>query len=466
VGADSRGYLLLTVGGGGSSDNSVIFALAGGNLNSSSQFSEFAITEMDDAGPNPSSLRGAGHCYLQNTTALSGIWPTGGYVFTLTGEDSNGEPESIVGSAQYTAGTSSATGTINGVVDRVDYQKADSNITIAGTTPKGTGTDAFGRTTMTAGPSTSEQSTTVMYLTNNATGEVLLMGTQDHSGTDNADFLLGEARKQVATVLTASYPLTGAGILYSEGTNTENASGSTPTYEAQAVRFTGSSSAKTITLNSSIENSNGTFKKDSNDAIGQAMTYAVDTTTGRVTLTGQTGIYFYLYDTNSAAVIFDQVTSNKDGTSGTAVQNMTGWIEPQTAPTSGSWAISDFASSYFMYKIENGNYNDDAQTSVLTLDGSGNIGDFAADDGGWNWASWDESMTGNNGTTETGALAPDSTDETYGLFDVNFMSGTTTTTESYCYAISVDAATKSGTKGKLVCLDANSGSPRLSVLQE
>jgi hypothetical protein len=458
VGADSRGYLLLTVGSSGSG----VLALAGGNLNSSSQFSEFAITEMDDAGTSPSGQHGSGHCYKQDTTALSGIWPTGGYVFSLTGEDSSGYPESIVGSAQYTAGTSSTTGTITGVMDMVENASTDFSLALTGTTPSGSGTDAFGRTTMTAGPSTSEENTTVVYMTNNTKGQMLLMGTQAHNGTSDADFVIGEARKQVATNIAASYPFAGSGIVYAEGT--KDVSGSTPAYKAMMDQFTGSSSgATTITINSGITNNAGTFSLDANSAsggiTGVTMTYTANASTGRVTITGQTGIYFYLYDTNSAAVLFAD-----SGKSGTGVNNLTGWIEPQTA--SGTWAASNFASSYFMYKIDNGNYNNDSQTTALTLDGSGNISSFASDEGGQSWASWDEGMTGGNGTTATAAVVPDTTDGTYGFFDVNFTSGTTTTTESYCYAISVDAATKSGAKGKLVCLDASSSNPIVNVIQE
>jgi large repetitive protein len=453
VGTDNRGYLSLTVG----SNTPVILALAGGNLNSR-QFSEFAITLMDDAGTNPGGQHGGGHCYKQNTTALSGIWPTGGYVFTLTGEDSNGEPEAIVGSAQYTTGTSSTAGTITGVVDMVDYLTADSDVTITGTTPAGTGTDSFGRTTMTAGPSTSEESTTVMYLTNNTKGEVLLMGTQEHSGTDDADFLIGEARKQVAANIAASHPISGNGILYVSGTEDSLSDGIF--YKAVAYQLTGSSSAKSITLNSGIKNASGTFSQDTEDVIGQTMSYTVDTTTGRVSITGDTEIHFYLYDTNSAAALFT------NGASGDNVQNMTGWIEPQTAPTSGTWAVSNFASSYFMYRIDNGSYNKDSQTSVFTLSGSGALSGYAQDSGNENWASWDEGMEGASGTTGTAAIALDSTDGAYGLFDVNFTEGGTTTTQSYCYAVSVDTDTTSGAKGKFVCLDANSSSPEISVLQE
>jgi hypothetical protein len=465
VGADSRGYMLLTVG---SSTTPVVFALAGGNLNSSAQFSEFAITEMDDAGTDPSGQHGSGHCYKQDTTtAFTGTLPSGGYVISMTGESGSGSPASTVGSFQFTAGTGATTGTLTGVMDMVYGTTVEADISFAGTTAAA---DSYGRMEMAAGPTGhSGADTTVVYLTNNTKGAIVAMSEEPHNGTNagegQSDFLIGEGRKQVATVLTASNPFTGSGVLYSEGTNTENASGSTPTYEAQASRFTAGSSAKTITLNSSIEIDNGKFKKDSNDAIGQAMTYAVDTTTGRVTI-GQTGIYFYLYDTNSAAVIFDQVTNNNDGTSGTAVQHMTGWIEPQVTPTSGTWAAGDLATSYFMYKIENGNHDDNSQSSVLTTDGSGNFSNFAEDDGGQGWASWDESLTNENGTTETGAVALDSTDGKYGLLDVSFTESGTTTTESYCFAVSADAATVSGAKGKLVCLDANSSSPKISVIQE
>jgi hypothetical protein len=304
-----------------------------------------------------------------------------------------------------------------------------------------------------------------MYMTNNAKGQVLLMGTQAHNGSSDPDFLLGEARKQVSADIAASYPLAGSGMLYAEGSN--SASG----YKATMDQFTGSSSSAKITFNSSIINSAGTLKLDATTAnggvTGSTLTYTVDTTTGRTTMTGASGVYVYLYDTNSAVVLFADLNN-----SGTGVNNMVGWIEPQTAPTSGSWAIGDFATSYFMYKIENGNYDDDAQTSILTVGSSGNFNSFTTDNGGQSWADWDEGLSGTSGTTETGAIALDATtngtttDGAYGLIDVNLTEGTTTATQSYCFAISVDAATKSGAKGRLVCLDASSGNPRLNVIQE
>jgi hypothetical protein len=448
VGADNRGYLMVTVGSNGSG----VLALAGGDLNGGSMFSEFAITEMDDAGTDPSGQHGSGHCYLQNTTtAFTGTQPSGGYVFKLTGEDISGEPESIVGSVKFTGSK-----TVSGLQDVVDYATPAADLSFSGTN---TTADSFGRVEMTAGPSGETPNTTVMYLTNNSKGQTLLMGEQPHNGSSDADFVMGEARAQVSTVLTASNPLAGAGMLYAEGSN--SASG----YKTILGQFTGSSSAASITFYTSITNNAGKFKLDATSAnggvTGSTLPYSVDTVTGRTTLTGASGVYVYIYNTNSAAILFTDTN-----TSGTGVNNMAGWIEPQTAPTSGSWAIGDVATSYFMYKIENGDYNDDSQTSVLTVDSGGNIGDFVSDDGGQSWASWDEGMTGDNGTPETAAIALDATDGKYGLLDVNFTSGTTTTTESYCYAISVDAATNSGTKGKLLCLDASSSNPKISVIQE
>jgi hypothetical protein len=450
VGADNRGYLLLTFGSSGSGG---VLALAGGDLNSSSQFSEFAITEMDDAGTDPSGQHGSGHCYKQITTpSLSGTLPSGGYVFSLTGEDSGGSSESIVGSLMFTAGAT--TGTLSGVQDMVDNVTVTSDMSVSGTN---TTADSYGRMEMTIGPSGQQgANATVAYLTNNTKGEAVLMGEQSHNGTNAADFIIGEVRKQVAANIAASYPFTGAGMLYAEGTN--NNSGS-PAYKAMVFQITGDSSAQTITINSSIKSNGGTFTQDDPGDLS-TIAYTTDPTTGRVALikSGKGGgVYFYLYDTNSAAALMGD---------GTTPENLVGWIEPQTAPTSGTWAIGDFATSYFMSKIENGDHNNDSQTSVLTLDSSGNINDYAEDDGGSNWASWDEGIAGNSGTPETGAFALDTTDGTYGLFDVNFTSGTTTTTQSYCFAISVDAATNSSAKGKLVCMDIGSNSPKLSIAQE
>jgi hypothetical protein len=104
---------------------------------------------------------------------------------------------------------------------------------------------------------------------------------------------------------------------------------------------------------------------------------------------------------------------------------------------------------------------------VLTTGSDGTISNFAQDNGGWYWASWGEGLSGNSAVTATGALALNSTDgAAYGLFDINMTSAGTTSTQVECYAISVDAAVKSTTKAKMVCLDKSSTQGSMSIVQE
>jgi hypothetical protein len=460
VGSDNRGYLSLTVGSSGSA----VLALAGGNLNSSSVFSELAITEMDDAGTSPSGQHGGGHCYLQNTTSLSSSQPSGNYVFGFSGEDSSGDPESMVGYISFD-GNGKITG---GAQDMVENVTVRSGSTMVGTT-SGTA-DSYGRMTMTAGPTADQEGPTVMYLTNNTKGQVLMMSGRNHTATGDDDFIMGEAREQIA--IPADEPLAGNGVMYAEGPVTTADTSTSPatysnTYKALVAQFTGNSTQDQITINTQVKNSGGTVTKDSGDMTGHTLSY-VPETTGRITITGQTGIYFYVYNNTSAVALFaDSKTSG-------SVENLIGWIEPQTAPT--TWALSDVDNaSYFMSKIDNGDYNSGSQSSILAMDSSGIISNFAEDDGGQQWASWQNGMGGSSSSTVTGAVSLDAADlgnddSSYGVFDVKVTSVTPATTMSYCYAISEDAAAKSGAMGRLVCIDANSGnnsgSPKLSILQE
>jgi hypothetical protein len=237
------------------------------------------------------------------------------------------------------------------------------------------------------------------------------------------------------------------------------ASGSSTTYKAMAAQVTGSTTAKKITINSIVQNNAGTFSLDTDSMYGQSTTYTTDTGTGRTLLSAGTGDYLYLYDTNSAVVLFGD-TGNGGGTN-----NLIGWLEPQT--TSGSWVVSDVATSAMIYKQPDGNYNSDLNSGVLTTASDGTISNFAQDDGGWYWASWDEGLSGTPLVTATGALSLNSTDgANYGLFDISMTSGGVTQTQVECYAISVDAAVKSTTKAKMVCIDKDSSNANLSILQE
>ncbi len=451
VGADNRGYLLLSGGGG-----SMILALAGGDLDSSSHFSDFTIVAMDDVGSSPSGQAGGGHCYLQNTANLSGAAPSGGYVWGLRGEDNQGNLEAIVGSAQFNSGAL----TLSGVQDMAGNGVYQGDFSISGSY---THADAYGRLVVTAGPAgqPSEANPTVMYMTNNAVGEGVIMSANPHNAANDADFDIGEARAQNAAHVSAD-PFNGPFVAYLTGLEDNN--NLLTTYKTMLIQGAGNASTTTAAFNLVIENDGGTISTSTAAGSG---TYTVDPTTGRFALpqgSGKSGAdVFYVYDTNSAVALF------ADGQSASDVQSLTGWLAPQTAPTSGKWAASNFAANYFMSGLTNGDYDNGFQSGVFSVDSSGNMLNFASDDGGQSWASWGESLSGKSGGTATGAVVADATldpNGTLGIFDVTITQGGSTTTVVYCMAISVDKATNSSTQGRLACVDATGQSPQITIIAE
>jgi len=462
IGSDNRGYMLPSVGGG-----SLVLAIAGGNLDSNSHFTEFAMIEMDDAGTSPSGQYGGGHCYKQNTTGLSGIQPSGGYVWGLEGETTHGDVETQAGSAQWTSGS------ITGIADMVNGGSYQGSMNLSGNTTSVT--DAYGRLTQSVGPAgqPSEANPSVLYMTNNAAGETLVMTANPHNGASNADFMIGEALVQNATHVAAAHPLNGSFVLYMSGLDSDLSS-----YDAEIVQATGSSSATSFLINADISNNGGTIKDTcpGGGACPSTLTYTTDSTTGRTTLGGQTGVVFYVYDANSAVALFGDSGGGDSNT-----ENRLGWLEPQTAPSSGTWASGNLAASLFMNKFIDGNPSDDLTNSTFTLASSGSILNYAEDDNGDGWAEWDEdlcAMSGGCGGTVTAAFVPDSAANpttgtlgldptgTLGIFDVERMLNSTTEVMTYCIAISVDKATNSGTKGRMVCLDTSSDHGSLNIGQE
>ncbi len=436
IGSDNRGY--INIGSG-----QLIVSVAGANL-SSNVFQELALTAMDDAGSSPSGQPGAGHCYKQVTTALNGIRPSGSSVFGMRGESMDGDSEAVVGQVVFSGSTAT------GVQDMIVGSGTPSNETFSNAT---TATDTYGRMTM----STSGVDNSVLYLTNDSKGDTLIMTMSGHNGSSNADFMIGQARTQSSTSIAASHPISGNAVMYMSGSVT--VSGSSPTYRAMALQLAGSTSAKQVTVNSIMANKAGTFSLDTEDVYGKTVSYTTDTSTGKTILSGTTGDYLYLYDTNAAVVLF------ADTGSGGGRQNLIGWLEPQT--TSGPWILSDIAASAMIYRQPNGNHESNLNNGAMTVATDGTISSFAQDTGGSNFASWDEPLSGTVGVTATGALALNSTDgASYGLFDINMTSGSSTSTQVECYAISVNAAVQSTTRGKMVCIDTSSQSASLTIVQE
>ena len=460
VGSDNRGYLQLSAA---NQSGAAIFAIAGGKLDSNSHFTELALVGMDDAGTTPSGKYGGGRCYQQVTAGLSGSQPSGGMVWSLRGEDSAGALDSQVGYSQFSGGTLSS-----GSIDMVDAGAYQGPIAITGTN---TTADSYGRMTITAGPTGQTANPSVWYMTNNTKGYSVGMTANPHNASSNADFLIGESRAQVAAHVSASYPISGKLVLSVGGLDSD-----LTTWKTEAVQAVGSSTANSFTINADIRNKGGTIQTTcpSGSACPTTITYTTNATTGRTTLTGVSGIVFYLYDTSSAAVLFGDV-----GNTGGNSENELGWLEPQTAPSSGTWAISNLATKYFMSKLADGDYTTDLSNMIFTLGSTGSMSGFAQDDGGQGWADWDEALCGSPGCSGTTAnVVPDTTangttgalgtdpNGLFGVFDVQGTQGGMTQSMAYCFAISVDAATNSSTKGRLVCMDASSQHPSLMVIQE
>lgn len=450
VGSDNRGY--LTFGG------PPVIAIAGGNLNSSGQFTELALEEMSDAGASPKGSYGGGHCYQQNTTGLAGITLSGAFVSAQRGEDGNGNLTSTAGIINFNGSGTSTSGTF----DTVDAGVWDGGA--AGPETSGansyTTTDSFGRLVTTALNSPFNQQ--VWYITNTSPGRMVRMTANPHNASSNNGFSIGESRAFISADVGASYPISGPFVIYASGVDDGNSQ--LNLYKSMILQGAGSTSAANATFNLDIENVGGTVSVQT--ALGSG-SYTVDPNTGRFVLPqpAKSGAdVFYFYDTSSAVALFG------DGQSSSNVQNLIGWVEPQTAPASGTWSAGNLAASYFMGTLPNGDYNKDFQSTTGTIDSSGNFTYFAQDDGGQSWADWDENISGIVGEPATGALVPDTTldpNGTYGVVDfVATPQVGSAMIGSYCLAISVDKATNSATKGRSVCIDSSSSSPQLTIVQE
>ncbi len=431
VGSDNRGYLELK-----GSNFSALFALAGGDLNSSNQFSRIALTEMDDAGTSPSGVTGSGRCYLQSSSPTV---ETANYVFLLRGEWEDGSLAGAVGSIDFSS--SSSTGTMDAVIQ--GSYTADETLTGSSLTPEG---NVYGAATFYSfGSNGSSTIPVVMFPTGDAAGDAVFISENPHNDTSGADFVIGQARLQTATSTPA-----GPAVIYASGQ--DSAQG----YAAKAMQFANGDMTQ-------IENNAGTISSKSLSGV----TFDAAATTGRTTesVSGQAapGVVLYVYNSNAAAYL-DAASSSSQSS------DWIGWMEPQAGPGSGGWTVDDLAASYFMGSVANGDPRRGSSSGILSVDSNGDISLFARDKGSQNDADWDEGLSGAVDVTASGMLAPDTTYDptaTVGIFDVNVTQSTGTLTESYCFAIRQDqAASNSSTHGRLACLSADGTSSQVTVVQQ
>lgn len=250
VGADNRGYILLA-----NSGKTMHWALAAGVLDSNGLLSEFRFTEMDDVGTSPSGKHGGGLCFKQynaNGTAvtssnntLSGETLSGGHVYALNGESGQGQVANQVGYLN-TTGT-----TLNGEMDMVEGSSVN-NSTFTGTIGAA---DSWGRIVLTAGPTGQTGNPTVLYISNQALGQSLLMGANPHNANGNNDLWFGQGRKQNATNIAAAYPITGPFVMYLSGLDSSGTD-----FKAMVLQGSGSTSAASFTPNALVVNKAGTIQ--------------------------------------------------------------------------------------------------------------------------------------------------------------------------------------------------------------
>jgi len=446
VGADDRGYITLSKGNGKYN----YLSLAAGTVYAGA-FTEFRVAELDDVGTSPSGRHGGGLCFKQydktGTTTLNGQVLSGGYVFLQNGEDSGGSWETGVGSINITGGTAT------GVIDIASGSNVSLDQTFSGAVVSNA--DLWGRVTFTC---STNCGSSVLYITNQTLGQGVFLTTDSHS-TGN-DLLFGQFRAQSATAIAASYPITGPFVMYTSGLDNETGS----TTKSMIDHGTGGTSAKTLTIDGSAQNDGGTLTLNSTDVLNQAMAYTVDTTTGRVSF-GKSGDVMYIYNTNEAVVMLADT-----GTGGaSSYQNLVGWLETQVTPTSGVWANATLVGNYFMGEMYDPGTNNDTDTGAFTVTSTGSMSPFAQDKGGQNSADWDEGISGGSSGAATGVVARDTTldpNGTLGIFDINITQGTSTSTQVYCFAASVNTATKSTTWGRLICMDAASSSPKITIVAQ
>jgi hypothetical protein len=457
VGSDNRGFLTISPGW--------YWALAAGTTDSKGYYQQFRFTNMSDVGISSNGWHGGGRCFKQyyetGTTTLLGENLSGGYVMALNGESGGGNWETMVGSMSISAapsggcanGAVAPSSCLTGVLDTAAGTQVNQDVAFSGSI---TPADAYGRVLVTAGPAGQTANQSAVYITNQSSGQGAIVGMNTHTGVNDNDLQFGQIRAQNAAQIDVAFPLTGPVVVYGTGLDT----GGAGDYKASAFHGTPNPASSTITLDATIDNENGTLKINHDTGTSAVLTY--DSTTGRGSV--GSGDTFYFYGTGAAVFMFADIGHG----GGTTPQNMLGWMQPQAGPAnSGAWTFADMATNYLMGDMYNPDSSRGSDTGTFSIDSSGNFYNFAQDKGAQNWADWDEGISGGSGGTATGVLVPDTTldpNGTFGVFDINITQGGTTSTQVYCFAIDVDHATNSDTKGQVICLDASS--PKVTIVQE
>jgi hypothetical protein len=442
VGSDNRGLLTVYDQHYGATTDSVLYALAGGLVNSSNVFTEFRIAELDDAGSSPSGRHGGGVCYLQ-PSMVSQTSLAGGWAFGMNGESSTGQVFKAAGGVMTIGSTGTAIST--GVIDSISGSgTVQTNQSISsGTIASIDATTGRFVYSVTVGSKT--QSFVGYLVSGGATGDKLFMMTSaahDGSSDSSGGFYIGEGRQQSPTVLSGSgfvnANVNGNFVMYVAGKSVPTSSSDSTAYYGELIQGTGNDDG-TVTLNAGVFNDGTTY---ANSGVASGTPTVTIGTNGRMYPTG-TNLFMYLWATNSA-IVLDLETQNSG-----ALQNIgLGFLEPQTAPTEG-WTDSAIAGTYFLGELNTGNPETNSQTGIIIPASDGSVtGTF--DDGNIDYNDLDKVQSGMTFNWDSTA---------YGSFQV--MAGGSQQVE--CYTINT---------AKLVCMDVSVGTttnpqyPNLTIMQQ
>ena len=263
---------------------------------------EFHMVEGDDLGTSPSGQSSTATCYLANKSAFVSSTLTGGFVFGLNGEDSDGMPNASVGRFDASAGKITR--------GYLDYQQGpDLSVTSTGvssgsyTTPDLT----TGRSIITMNTATGPGHF-VFYIID--ARRALMLSYDTPLGA-------GQARRQQQSSYSSTN-FSGRMVAYKQGFKFN--SGSTSGRGSQVYQITGGASG--MTVNQSYENWDRVYSAGAHN--GGPIPLQFDSANpGRITAVLNTHggkMYLYAFDNNSA---FEMDTDGNGGFDN-------GGVDPQT----------------------------------------------------------------------------------------------------------------------------------------
>jgi hypothetical protein len=418
IGPDNNGLMTLNSieTSGGSGTHSSQLALALNNTGSATTATEFRVALIDS---QDEGMHGSGVCYQANTSVFGTDVFTGkSFVFKLDGEDGGGNPKAGLG--RFVTSGGSITG---GVIDeaKITNSSATESALTGGSYTVPDATNGRSTLTFTASGTNGGTGTFEIYVID---ANRMFMILTSETKAQSADVRKQQQAKYSGTNLDG--PL----VLY---TQSYDGSG----YDSEIMQGTGNGVVSTgtgnLTINQSYKDESGTYKVG-NDIGGPVHVTFDSTNPGRTTISGgnNESTFLYFFDNNSAFMM--DFSTNNDA------YLETGWLEPQTQTTFTDTAL---AGSYLFGGMAPLVSDKNESVGEVSVSSSGAITGKITSAGPGDFA-FDQSQS-------IGSLTWLST--TDGIFSVPGEKGNI----SVCAVIS---------SAKIICLDSNSSSASMEILEK